>query len=181
MQTQTVLPLVIVFAITVLVYWWTNRQAKTAMTIAPGITLLKNNIIFAILGYVCAALFVGILALVGTVGLGQGDDVLYAVISLAVILPLTAYGCYYCLSFYRRHRVELAEGGLTVYDAWGRPKAAAWAEIKNAEFNGFMNEIRLYTKDGRRLRICAFLYGLDIFRAELAKHDPYLVQRTIPK
>lgn len=119
-------------------YWWTNRQAKIATSIVPGITLLKNNVAFAILGYLCAALFLGMLALVGTVGLGEGDDVLYAIISLAVILPLTAYGCCYCLAYYRRHRVELSEDSLTVYDAWGRSKTAAWSEIRNAEFNGFM-------------------------------------------
>lgn len=88
-------------------------------------------------------------------------------------------GCFYCLAYYRRHRVELTATELTVYDAWGRSKSAAWADIKTADFSSLMNEIRIYTKDGARLRISAFLYGLDTFRAALAQHHPYLVQRTL--
>ncbi|SEL40518.1 hypothetical protein [Parapedobacter koreensis] len=176
---QTIITTFLIVSTVSTLYWWTNQQGNNATAVSPGVTLLKNNVFFAILGYVCAAMFVGLIALASFVGLGDEDDFWYAIASFAIVLPLTGYGCFYCLAYYRRHRVELTAGGMTVYDAWGCSKTAAWADIKSADFNSFMNEIRVYTKDGERLRISSLLYGLDVFRAELAKHHPYLVQRTL--
>ncbi len=170
---------IVVMTVVVAIYWWTNRQGNNATIVSPGVTLLKNNVVFAILGYVCGAMFLGLIALVGFVGLGKGDDFWYSIVSLAVFMPSAGFGCFYCLAYYRRHRVELTETGLTVFNAWGESKSGAWTDIKSADFSSLMNEIRLYTKDGRRLRISSLLYGLDVFRTELAKHHPYLVQRTL--
>lgn len=66
-------------------YQWTNKQGQNTTAVSPGVTLLKNNISFAILGYVCAAMFVGLIVLVGFVGLGKADD--FWLLLLPGILP----------------------------------------------------------------------------------------------
>ncbi|MFC7526778.1 hypothetical protein ACFQRK_22665 [Parapedobacter sp. GCM10030251] len=179
MNIQVAITVLLIVSAVSILYRWTSQQGTNAITVSPGVALLKNSVFFAILGYVCGVMFLGLIALVVFVGLGKEDDFWYAIVSLAIFLPLTGYGCFYCLAYYHRHRVELTETGLTVYDAWGRSKSTEWAGIKTADFNSLMNEIRVYTKDRERLRISSFLYGLDVFRTELAKHHPYLVQRTL--
>lgn len=176
--TSLTVPLTILLMAWVIYY--AQKKASTTILLENGDTVLKCHIVFGILGYACGLLLLFFLGLGLYMGWGFDEEKswlssIFAIITTVAIL----YGFVFLTFYYRRHQVVFNDVNIEVFDAWGRSKRVHWGAIKNAEINVNMQEIRLYTEDGTCLKMSLHLYGLDVFRAEMYKHKPYLVQRII--
>ncbi|WDF67833.1 hypothetical protein PQ465_16215 [Sphingobacterium oryzagri] len=160
--------------------YYAKKKANTTAVLANGDKVLKCHIAFGILGYFCGLLLLFFLGLGFYFGWESGEnDGLASNIFIFITFLAIVYGFIYLLFYHRNHRVVFNEHSVEVFDAWGRSTCVSWDSIANAEVHTGMNEIRLYTEDGTRIKMSTMLYGLDTFRAEMYKHKPYLVQRTI--
>ncbi|TJZ62923.1 hypothetical protein FAZ15_01040 [Sphingobacterium olei] len=159
-----------------------RAKGSSTLVLENGDRVLKNHIFFAILGYLIGFIFLFF------VGLGFYDSwelapgetwTLY--IFPAIMLLALLYGFIYITFYYYNHRVIYNSETVTAYDAWGRAKSIRWTDLKDAEFNVVMQEIRPYSKQGCRIVMGRYLYGLDDFTQGFATHHPYLVQRILDR
>lgn len=146
-----------------------------------GVKILKNHALFAILGYCIGLIFIFFIGLGYYFNWDMGEDsswgsILFSTLFMACLF----YGFLYTTNYYHNHKVYLGENKISVINAWGKATTINWDEIKDADFDKTRHEICLYAQDGTRIRISGLLYGLPAFHAELAKHKPYLVARTVP-
>lgn len=157
-----------------------KAKSSSIKTLNNGDIVLKNHIVFALLGYFIGLIFLFFLGLGFYFGWESNpDDTWVSYIFPVVIMLLLLYGFVYITFYYYNHRVIYNTTSITSYDAWGRNKSMKWSDIKDAEFNANMQDIRIYSKQGYRIVMSAYLYGMDDFRNEFFKHHPYLLQRII--
>lgn len=168
------------FAIMGWVIHTAKKKGSQVQVLRNGDNILKNHIIFAILGY-----SLGILLLF-FIGLGfyfgweaKEHETWSSYIFPVIVLLAILYGFIYITFYYYNHRVVYDTKKITAYNAWGKAKCIKWEDLKDAEFNKNMQEIQLYSKQGERIRMSCFLYGLKEFEREFANHHPYMVQRIL--
>src|SRR5690606_9278985 len=163
---------------------WTIGLAKKKgahfQVLANGDKMLKNHIIFAILGY-----FLGILLLF-FIGIGfyfgwetKDNETWSSYIFPIVVLLAILYGFIHLTFYYYNNRVIYNAEIITSYNAWGKTSCIKWEDLTDAEFNKNMQQIRLYSKQGERIKMSCFLYGLNDFEREFASHHPYMIQRIL--
>lgn len=176
MNLQSLITTVLTFIIIAFVLKYAKKRSLSIAQTANGNRVLKCHIIFAILGYMCLLLFIGFLGIILYFGLGSHDNWSDYIFS-TIIIGLFIYGGLYLTKYYYNHRVEYNNNDLTVYNAWGKYKTITWKDVNDFSINTNMQEITLYTKDGRKAKISMIIYGLDDFKKEFVSHHPYMATR----
>ncbi|WP_136899359.1 hypothetical protein [Sphingobacterium olei] len=165
--------------------WLVNvarAKGSSTLVLENGDRVLKNHIAFAVLGYLIGLVFLFFIGLGFYFGWDSAPDKTWTSYIFPVLMLLALlYGFIYITFYYYNHRVIYNSETITAYDAWGRAKTIRWTDLKDADVNVFMQEIRLYSKQDGRIVMGRYLYGLDDFSQEFATHHPYLVQRILDK
>ncbi len=172
----------VTFAIMGWVISTARKKGSYVQALENGEKMLKNHVIFAILGYFCGIVFLFFIGIGFYFGWETTPNETWSsyIFPVFVLLALL-YGFIYITFYYYNHRVIYNSESITAYDAWGKAKSIKWEDLKDAEFNSNMQEIRLYSKQGHRIKMSCLLYGLKDFQLEFAIHHPYLVQRILDK
>lgn len=167
-------------SITIWTFALARKKENSFENTQHGVKILKNHILFAILGYCIGLIFVFFIGLGYYFNWDMGQDSSWLLILFSALLMASLfYGFLYITNYYHNHKVYIGENKISVINAWGKAKTINWDEIKDAEFDKTRHEIRLYAQDGTSVCISGLLYGLAAFHAKLAKHKPYLVARTL--
>ena len=87
-----------------------------------------------------------------------------------------AFGIY-SLLYYYNHKVVYNSNEIIVHSAFKNCKIIKWENISDVTFNAGMNEYTFYTSENTKVKISSLFYGLEDFKNEFIKHNPFLVEK----
>ena len=157
---------VLTLLLTLAAMGWLFRQTDRPPEMAEGVVVMRYAPAYGWLGAVCLAL--GSALTLGMV-LGPEGAPLALALPVGFVLFLLP-GAVLVLST-RLTRVVVDADGLVLH-SWARlhPADVRWREVERVSFARFMGSLVLHTRDGRRVRLSAFLVGISGLAATLAEN-----------
>ena len=165
----------------ILVYIIKSYSKKTKSVISnDNKKILRSNVVFGILGLILALLIIAVFVLGFYLNWYNEETQKNSFVDIIIIILVfgsVLFTSIYCFFYYFNHRVIFDENEFTVFNPWNVSKTISWDEVKDIEFNSVMQQYNIYSKNGHKVSISNIIYGLEDFKQQMLKFDPYLAHR----